>query len=391
MDTKQVTAVIVDRANYGRLLPILKALRDDPRFELRLLLGGSFVLPRFGWPWKMLKTDGLDRVPAERVYHEVDGNCPQSRAQSIGLGICQYAAAMDRLGSPWVVLIGDRYEALAAAQAAVFTGRCLVHFQGGEISATLDEPTRHAITKLAHYHVPATRLAAATLVRRLGEHPEAILTVGCPATDLGLELVKQNRRPIEPDYMLVMYHPDGRQYPGREMDRVLAGCYPYAGQRGLRLRVWWPNIDPSSEQITRKILHHRKRHNFELVRNVHPMNFLHLLRWARVCVGNSSAFVRDAGYFGTPVVNVGLRQFGRERTTNVVTVPCDSHAIAHAIGEQLAHGRYSPDPLYGDGGVAGRFCENLAAAGVYHQKHLGTSPDYEHQRPAQTAPVPCAA
>lgn len=386
MQVKRVTAIIVDRANYGRLLPVLKTLHQDPRFNLHLVLGGSFVLTRYGAPWRMLARDGLDQVPRETVYHEVDGNCPQSRAQSIGLGVCGYAAAIERTGSPWVLIIGDRYEALAAAQGAVFTGRCLVHFQGGEVSGTMDEPTRHAISQLAHYHVPATELARHTLVERLGQHRQTILATGCPVSDLTRQL--RGGRPQKlPPYMLVMYHPSGPD-PGGQMDRLLHGVYPFAGPGGLDLRVWWPNIDPESDRIAARIRDHRRRHKFDVIRHVHPVDFLRLLRDARVCVGNSSAFVRDTGYFGTPVVAVGDRQSGRERTANTCTVPCDTAAIRRAVLRELNHGRYLCDSLYGDGKVAERFADALAGASHYQQKHLDYLEGHRHERPE--APAACA-
>lgn len=369
--TKRVTAVIVDRANYGRLLPVLEGLRDDPRFELSLILGGSFVLPRFGWPWRMLEADQLHHVDQIKVYHEVDGNCAASRAQSIGLGICHYAAALEQLDSEYVVIIGDRYEALAAAQAALYSGRTLVHFQGGEVSGTLDEPTRHATTKLAHYHVPATTAAQRVIVDRLGEHFGSVLTVGCPASDLAGR-VRDTERPSGLPYILVMYHPEG-VLPGRQMERVLSAVYPFTQaktRKKLGLKVWWPNIDPSSDQITRKVFHHQRRYHFDVLRNVHPLGFLRLLRHASVCVGNSSSFIRDAAYFGTPVVNVGNRQIGREKTINVVQVGHeDEDEISEAIDRQLWHGRYLPDMLYGDGRVTERFLDALAGARHY-QKHL---------------------
>lgn len=382
---RNITAVIIDRANYGRLLPVLQQLHTDPRFRLRLVLGGAFVLRQYGSPWRMLERDGLSRVPRQMVYHEVAGNCPASRTQSIGLGVCQYASALERDGSEWVLLIGDRYEALAAAQAAVFSGRQLVHVQGGERSATMDEPTRHAITQLAHYHVPATPAARDTLIHRLGQPPETILTVGCPASDLARR-VRGSGGPAGGGYVLVMYHPSGTD-PAGQMDRVLAGVYPFTtGPGALRLLVWWPNIDPGSDAITRRIRFHRRRRRLEVVRHLHPEDFLQLVQHARVCVGNSSAFVRDAGYFGTPIVIVGDRQARRERTVNTMDVPrVDARGITAAIARQLDAGRYLPDHLYGDGRVSKRLADALHRARPITQQHL------HDDQPRRDDPSPVAA
>jgi UDP-hydrolysing UDP-N-acetyl-D-glucosamine 2-epimerase len=379
MQTRKISAFLVDRANYGRLLPLLTALRDDPRFELQLILGGSFVLERFGSPYQMLADDGLterEGVRAEFVYHEIEGDSGLCKALSIGAGVSGYAQAIERQRSDWALVIGDRFEALAAAQAAVYTGRCLVHVQGGEVSGTLDELARHAITKLAHYHLPATQQALRHLVR-MGEHPKTMLTVGCPSSDLALRITPRRYRPGRLD-ALVMFHPDPPDStllrdPREQMTDLLLAL---SGHQWDRLRIWWPNIDAGAWGIHHELRNVRERSELvETVTNLPPVRFLEALRDATILIGNSSSFVRDAGYFGTPVVLVGHRQDGRERAANVLQVEADAEDIHLGIWRQLNHGPYPPSRLYGHGDVARELINALSQAPHYRQKRLHYAQD----------------
>ena len=362
-----ISAFICDRANYGRLLPLLWGLRSDSRYELKLILGGSFVVERFGSACNMLESHQLgpdNGVPCERVYHEIEGDRLISKALSIGAGVSGYAQALERQACDWALVIGDRYEALAAAQAAVYTGRCLVHVQGGEVSGTLDESARHAITKLAHYHLPATFRAMENILL-MGEPIDSILAVGCPSADLARRL-GEPKRTSDFRECLVVFHPDGPD-PGREFAELLAAVFDFYWDR---VNIWWPNIDAGNHAIVRELQNVRQRRQVTTIANETPMRFLQRLRDATVCVGNSSSFVRDAGYFGTPVVLVGHRQDGRERGEHVQQVEAESPAIRMAIGDQLAHGPYPPSELYGRGYITKLFLDQLANRPHVIQKRL---------------------
>ena len=386
MSTRKVAAFLVDRANYGRLLPVLERLRDDPRFELTLVLGGSFILERFGCPFEMLKGDRLtprEGVAHEYVFHEVEGDRVVSKALSIGLGVMGYAQALERTGSDWAIVIGDRFEGLAAATAAIYTGRTLVHFQGGEVSGTLDELARHAITKLAHYHVPATEQAAENIFR-MGEQAGAILTVGCPSSDLARTVTTRGRLVGHRD-ALVMFHPDpGFFDAGEQLQELLAALKRFSWSR---LRVWWPNIDAGSWSIHRELRRFREESEIvETITHLHPRRFLDALANCNIAIGNSSSFVRDAGYFGTPVVLVGDRQYGRECGDHVRRTVASELPIATAIAQQLNHGPYPPSQLYGDGDVAARFVEALATVPRLHQTRL----QYSHHQGGSRENTPSA-
>ncbi|MBX2811706.1 MAG: UDP-N-acetylglucosamine 2-epimerase (hydrolyzing) [Myxococcales bacterium] len=380
-DLRRVAVVLVDRANYGRLEPVMHALQARAEVKLLTVVGGTMVLQRFGRPMKVVEAAGFS-VDAE-VYQELEGSTPATMAKSIGFGVTEYANAYHRLSPDMVVLIGDRYEAFAAAIAAAYMNICMVHFQGGEVSGSIDESARHAITKLAHYHYPSTRRAREYLVQ-MGEDPQTILGVGCPSSDLANGL-DRNFDPIlinsqgagatidcTQPYILAVYHPTTTEYGSeiRQIDSLLSALRD-VGKPTIML---WPNIDAGSDRIAKRIRIFRERTASEpflrTVTNLEPSIYLKVLASAQCAVGNSSSFVRDASFFGTPVVLVGQRQAFRERGDHVRPVSVDRTAIAEALAIQLEHGRYPPSELYGNGHVADQAAKAIAVAQIYAQKSL---------------------
>lgn len=379
-DTRKVCVVLVDRANYGRLKPVMQAIADTPGLELQVVAAGTMVLERFGRPVDIVETDGF-RVDSQ-VYVELEGSTPVTMAKSVGFAVVEFASEFQRLRPDLVLLIGDRYEALAAAIAAAYMNLCLVHLQGGEVSGSIDESARHAITKLAHYHVPSTRRAAEYLMR-MGESEETILDIGCPSSDLASRLDRTlhsgvlhahgSGATIDPKrpFLLVTYHPTTTEYGG-ETEQILNLLSALARVRVQTLMLW-PNIDAGSDHISKSIRVFRNTEEtgwLRLITNLMPEDYLKVLANSACAIGNSSSFVRDASFFGTPVVLVGQRQDGRERDRHVAPVMPVTDEIERAVRAQLAHGRYPPSKLYGDGGVSSRVAQRLVEIPLYVQKRL---------------------
>ena len=263
---RKVCVVLVDRANYGRLKPVMKALAAHPALELQCVAAGTMVLERFGKPVDVVRQDGLP-VDGE-IYTELEGSTPSSMAKSVGFAVVEFASEFHRLKPDVVLLIGDRYEALAAAVAAAYMNLCIAHVQGGEVSGSIDECARHAISKLAHFHFPSTRRSAEYLVR-MGESPEAILGVGCPSSDIargldrGIEPLIVNSTgsgawiDVAQPFLLVIYHPVTTSYGGErsQINQLLAALDRVAMQTVLL----WPNIDAGSDHISKAIRVFRER------------------------------------------------------------------------------------------------------------------------------------
>jgi UDP-hydrolysing UDP-N-acetyl-D-glucosamine 2-epimerase len=380
MPRRKVCVVLVDRANYGRLKPVMRAVNDHPEIEMQVVAAGTMVLGRFGRPVEVVRGDGF-RVDSE-VYIELEGSTPATMAKSVGFGVVEFASEFQRLSPDLVLLIGDRYEALAAAIAAAYMNICIVHIQGGEVSGSIDESARHAITKFAHFHFPSTRRSADYLVR-MGENPSSILGIGCPSSDIaqtldaGLPEESINGHgsgaridPKQP-FQLVIFHPTTTEYGGEQAQmRELLEALEVVHMPTILL---WPNIDAGSDQISKAIRIFRDKTAPDWLRtltNLRPDHYLQVLMSTACAIGNSSSFVRDASYFGTPVVLVGDRQEGRETDIHVARVAPRAVDVAMAIRKQLRHGRYPASTLYGDGNVSTRIADALVAITPYRQKRL---------------------
>lgn len=377
---RKICVVLVDRANYGRLKPVMMAIRDHEDLELQCIAAGTMVLERFGRPVELVKSHGLPI--AGEIYTELEGSTPSSMAKSVGFATVEFSSEFQRLKPDVVLLIGDRYEALAAALAAAYMNLCIVHIQGGEVSGSIDESARHAITKFAHFHFPATQRSRKYL-ERMGEAPDTILGVGCPSSDLARTLNRTlpeevlngtgSGARIDPEqpFLLTLFHPITTAY-GDEQEQMWHLLRALERQK-MPTVLLWPNIDAGSDHISKAIRVFRDQSAPDWLRtitNLNPENYLKVLGKTACAVGNSSSFVRDAGYFGVPVVLVGARQEGREVGEHVMpTIPREEEIDA-AIRAQLAHGRYEPCTLYGDGYVADRIADSLATLQPYKQKRL---------------------
>ena len=379
-DRRSICVILVDRANYGRMKPVMTAIDEHDGLELQVVCGGTMVLERFGYTVDVVRADGF-KVTSE-VYMELEGSTPLSMSKSIGIGVLEFSSVLHRLAPDVVLLIGDRYEAMGAALAAAYMNLLLVHIQGGEVSGSVDESARHAISKFAHYHVPSTERSAQYLVR-MGEDPATILTIGCPSSDLAKRLDRPltadvlNGRGsgvrLDPDapFLLVIFHPSTTEF-GDERAQIRA-LLTGLDRLALPTLMLWPNIDAGSSRVSKEIRRFRdevKPNWLRLQTNLTPDDYLVVLSGAAVAVGNSSSFVRDSGFFGTPVVLVGSRQDGREADVNVTRVEVTEDAIVQAVRDQVEKGRYAPSTLYGDGEVSARVAAALSKVEPYVQKRL---------------------
>ena len=380
MKKRKGCVVLVDRANYGRLKPVMGSLRAHPALELQVLATGTIVPERFHQPVHVVREDGFS-VDGE-VYIELEGSTPATMAKSVGFAMMEFASEFQRLKPDIVLLIGDRYEALAAAIAAAYMNICIVHIQGGEVSGSIDESARHAMSKFAHFHFPSTKRSADYLIR-MGERPDTVLGVGCPGSDIARTMDRSLKSEyingrgsgatidVSAPFLLVLFHPTTTEFGGeqKQMAEILEALRTMAMQTVLL----WPNIDAGSDHVTKAIRVFRDHERPTWLRtliNLPPEVYLKVLAGAACAVGNSSSFVRDASYFGTPVTLVGNRQEGRETDVHVTHVPPVADRVVQCVRAQLKHGRYAPSALYGNGHVSERISEAVALLTPYIQKRL---------------------
>jgi UDP-hydrolysing UDP-N-acetyl-D-glucosamine 2-epimerase len=377
---RKICVILVDRANYGRMWPVMKAIQGHSDLQLQVICSGTMLLERFGKAMNQVIADGFS-VDGQ-VYIELEGSVPATMAKTIGFGVIEFTTELQRLQPDIVLLIGDRYEALAAAISAVYQNFTLAHIQGGEVSGSIDESARHAISKFAHYHFPSTKRSADYLVR-MGEDPKTVFNVGCPVGDV----IHGLKGPLPPDvfrsgvgavidvskpYDLVIFHPVTTHC---ESEWAEVNALLEALDTLRHPTVWlWPNIDAGADHISKGLRvyreHHPENNWLRLLKNLPPEHFHSALKHARVAVGNSSSFVRDTTFMGTPVVLVGNRQEGRETGKNLLQVPCERDAILEGIHTQTSKKCFSPDGLYGDGNASGKIVEKLLEIPFYRQKRI---------------------
>lgn len=364
--------VITARPSYSRIRTALDAIVAHPELELQLVVAASALLDRYGRVVDRIVADGF--TVAERVVMVLEGESPLAMAKTTGVGIIELSGVFNRLAPDAVVTIADRYETLATAIAAAYVGVPLVHVQGGEVTGSIDERVRHAVTKLADIHFPATELARERIIR-MGEDPARVVVTGCPSIDLALQ-VRGGEAPSfnpyerysgvgsQPDlsggYIVVLQHPVTDEHDAAR--RQVWETIDAVTEVGLPALWFWPNVDAGSDGISLGLRQAREfgsAQNMHFFKNMAPVDFLRTTLESRAIVGNSSVALRECSSLGVPAVNIGTRQQGRERGANVIDVPYSRIAIRDAILRAIDLPRKG-EALYGDGQAGVRIANALA-------------------------------
>jgi UDP-hydrolysing UDP-N-acetyl-D-glucosamine 2-epimerase len=385
-ELRKVCVVVASRANYARIKSVLAAVKAHPQLQLQVVAGASTLLERSGNAVDVMALDGFP--PDATVRFVIEGETPTTMAKSTGLGLLELPTIFELLTPDVVVTVADRFETIATAIAASYMNIPLAHTQGGEVSGSIDESVRHAVTKLAHLHFPATELSARRVIA-MGEDPTTVFNVGCPSidlvaqTDLGLPrdalaYFGGTGTPIDPDkpYVLMMQHPVTTEY-GQGLEQINATLEAVAAQ-DMQALVFWPNIDAGSNQVSKGLRMFRETgdaHGFHFFRNLPPEVFIKLMAHCSCMVGNSSAALREGAFLGVPAVTVGTRQQNRETGRNVMRAGHDPAEIADAIRAQIEHGRYDPDHMFGTGAAGLAIADILHTAQPRIQKVLAYDTD----------------
>jgi UDP-hydrolysing UDP-N-acetyl-D-glucosamine 2-epimerase len=381
--TRKVCVVITARPSYSRIKTALVAIKRHTALELQLVVAASALLDRFGNAVHVIENDGF--TIDKRVFMVLEGDSPAAMAKTTGLGILELTAVFDSLCPDVVVTIADRYETMATAVAASYMNIALAHVQGGEVSGSIDEKVRHAVTKLADLHLVSTAKARQRVIA-MGEDPAAVYCTGCPSIDLAAEVPAAHALDFDPlakyggvgarldlsrGYIVVMQHPVTTEY---QLARThVTETLRAAHELDMPTLWFWPNPDAGSDGTSNGVRSFRENvspANIHFFKNMQPSDFLRLIQSSRCLVGNSSVGIRESGFLGVPVVNIGSRQQGRERASNVVDVAYERAQIRAAIESQISHGPYPRDTLYGDGRAGVRIADLLAEVPLGIEKRL---------------------
>jgi UDP-hydrolysing UDP-N-acetyl-D-glucosamine 2-epimerase len=380
---RKVCVVITARPSYSRIKSALEAIRKHPKLELQLVVAASALLDRYGNAVKYIEQDGFEIT--SRVYMVFEGENLVTSAKSTGLGLVELATVFDNLKPDVVITIADRYETLATAVAASYMNIPIAHVQGGEVTGSIDEKVRHAVTKLSNIHFVATQKAGERVIR-MGETPETVFVTGCPSIDLAASILESPKLNFDPlkkyggvgndldlsdHYIVVMQHPVTTEY--HEARRHVIETLYAVRDLGMPTLWFWPNVDAGSDGTSKGIRSFRENEearNIHFFKNMNPEDFLRLIYNSRCIIGNSSVGIRECSFLGVPAVNIGSRQKGRERSQNVVDVNYDRHEISEAICNQLRNGRYASDSIYGHGRAGEQIANLLADIPLHIEKIL---------------------
>jgi GDP/UDP-N,N'-diacetylbacillosamine 2-epimerase (hydrolysing) len=350
----------------------LRAIQAHPKLELQLVATGMHLDPAYGKPMAAIQASGF-RTSAAFPWARYGNLPPDTTADATGAAISAFSVVFAELSPDVVLLVGDRVEAFAAASAAHISQIPVAHVHGGDRAlGQIDDSLRHAITKLSHIHFPATR-ESARRIERMGEDAWRIKLVGSPGIDgitkdVGPFSILQNELPwLKPQrYPLVLMHPTF-QDEEVELDRMSTVTTALRAIPFEILIFIYPNNDPGSAGIIRHLNQNKRMLDNAYAAVFHKdlprSQFLTYLKHAAVLVGNSSSGIIEAASFGTPVINVGDRQKGRERNKNVIDVPASVSGIRRALKKVWNNGhpiRFPKKNIYGSGRTSQKIAHILA-------------------------------
>ena len=296
----------------------------------------------------------------------MEGDNPATMAKSTGLAIIELSNLFTNIRPDIVLTVADRFETIATAISSSYMNIPLVHTQGGEVTGSIDESVRHAVTKLSNLHFPST-LNAKQNVLRMGEDKKTVFLTGCPSIDLAKKqysirnkiqiskILKDvrgvgNLKKLVKDYIVVLQHPVTTEYKNTK-NNILQTVK--AIHKLGKPTIWfWPNIDAGNDLISKEIRKFREKYNPKnifFIKNLSPENFLNVIIKSNCIVGNSSVAIRECSYLGVPAVNIGTRQGGREHGKNVIHTNYNQTKIINAINYQLRKKRYKGSKIFGDG------------------------------------------
>ncbi|ARZ02568.1 UDP-N-acetylglucosamine 2-epimerase [Yersinia ruckeri] len=367
---KKVAVFTGTRAEYGLLYWLLKDIQSDSQLKLQLLVSGMHLSPEFGLTWQQIADDGF--IIDEKIEILLSSDTAVGTAKSMGLGVLGFADALSRLKPDLLVLLGDRFEALAAAQTAMILRIPVLHLHGGEITeGAYDDAIRHAITKLSYLHGTSTEEYRQRVIQ-LGEAPSRVENVGAIGLDhlrrgtfmTVLELASSLNFPLQKPYVVVTYHPVtlGNESPEASFQALLDALDSFPEHQVI---LTWPNADDGGRKIIPMLENYASQHASRVlaIPSLGQVRYLSAVKHAAAVIGNSSSGIIEAPAFDVPTVNIGERQKGRLAAKSVLNCPAESKTIVKTIQKALAReykteGEVIYNP-YGQGNASARIIKMI--------------------------------
>ncbi len=370
--TRRVGILTGTRADYGILLPILRALGESKELDPRLFVTGMHLSGEFGLTLDLIEDDGIH--PDVVIRPPESDDTPEGMTRGVGQIVQQMVTPLRDESIDIFLLLGDRAEMLAGALVATYLRIPIAHIHGGERSGHVDEPVRHAISRLAHLHLTATEQSALRL-RKMGEEEWRVHVVGAPRLDTILsrphrsdkEILREHGMDPDKPLILVVQHPTSRDR--KRAGSLLRHTLDAALSFEANLAAIYPNGDPGSQAIVRVLKKYARDHGFPVYKSLPEAAYLDLLSATSVLVGNSSSGIIEAPSLKVPAVNLGDRQMERERAQNVIDVPHTKQAIEEAIRRALHDDGFlrqvrRGESPYGDGRASDRIVQILQSTSI---------------------------
>ncbi|MHA1689006.1 MAG: UDP-N-acetylglucosamine 2-epimerase [Promethearchaeota archaeon] len=367
MKKKIVCIVTGTRAEYNYLRPIIQKVHESELLEAKLIVTGMHLLKKFGYTVDIIKKDGMKINKIIPMYDETD-NSKAALGKAVGKAIINFSYTFQEMAPNLLLVLGDRYEPFVAVIAASTLKIPVAHVHGGDVSSTIDENIRHAITKLSHVHFPATENSAKR-IEQLGEEKDRIHLVGSTTIDNILkvkllsrnELCKKLNLKMDEKIILCLQHPN--IYESEKAGEQMALTLKILRELNLQAVIIYPNNDLGSELIIKEIERNRIHPKFRIFKNLERKIYLSLLKHSDLMVGNSSSGLIETPYFHLPVVNIGSRNENREKANNVINVNFDEQqlkkAILTALSPEFREKCKSIKNPYGDGTAAEKIVKVL--------------------------------
>ena len=382
MAKRKICFPITSRAYYGRSQLLIKKLHAHPDIDLKLMLGGSILLDKYSRHIADDIAAGGFEIEAS-LFNVIEGGNHVAMAKTACLTALEFTNTLHTSSPDLVVICGDRFEQLAIAMSAAYLNITIAHIEGGDVTGSIDESVRHAITKLAHIHL-VTNEDAHRRVLAMGEDPAYVFNTGSLDVELAAHVSTTitsehvnalgvgHDVDIAQPFLMVVQHPvttekDNRAHLETTLKVVASFALP---------TIWfWPNPDAGTGEMADSLRHMREEHpeltaHMRFITNVPANDFIALLAHASCLIGNSSAGIKECSFLGTPVVNIGARQQGRLAGEHVTHVGYDATEIGAAIATELAHGRYEPSLIYYKDNASETIANVLATTPLYTQKRF---------------------
>ncbi len=359
---KNICVVINNRANYARVKSLLKEINSSSKFKLQIVIGASTLLDKYGNLETILKKDKFS--VSHKYYSIIEGGINLTMTKSAGLTLLEIGNVFHKLQPDLVFVIADRFENLPVAIAASYMNIPLAHLQGGEVTGSIDEKVRHAITKLSDLHFVCTNRSK-DFVIRMGEDKKVVFNTGCPSLDIinksklkkfdtnDLRLIKKSL--ISKKYIVVVQHPVTTEFNQTKIhiSNTLKAVKKACKVHNLSAVWLWPNVDAGTDIISKKLRIFKERDKEKdrivFIKNLSPEDYLKLIYNSICIVGNSSSGIRESSYLGIPSVNIGSRQSFREVSKNVISCDHNPKLIFNSINNQIKKFKYRSSKLYGSG------------------------------------------